>query len=183
VPRLTRFDLPCGRQVHVTYSSRRRKSIEGKLIGQDLHLAAPAIMSDEDVRAAAEDLSRRLAARQEKRRQVRACNPDQLWRLAHSLNARFFGDSLEFASIEWVPNNRTYWGQCEPRERRIKIAAGAASLPGWLLRYLVHHELCHLIHTDHSEAFWELCDQLPRSQEARGFLKGVSFAQGNEVDE
>ena len=38
--------------------------------------------------------------------------------------------------------------------------------------YVVKHELCHLVHLDHSEAFWSLLTSIhPETAECRRWLK------------
>jgi predicted metal-dependent hydrolase len=55
-------------------------------------------------------------------------------------------------------------------EGSIRIASRVASFPSWVLDYLLVHELAHLVHGDHSPAFWEVVARYPRAERARGYL-------------
>jgi predicted metal-dependent hydrolase len=41
------------------------------------------------------------------------------------------------------------------------------------------HELAHLLHSDHSEAFYELANRFPRQGDADLFLQGVTFGSNS----
>ena len=72
--------------------------------------------------------------------------------------------------IRWVPNQAHRWGSCTPAHRSVRISDRAASLPPWVLDYLLVHELAHLVEANHSAAFWALVDRYPLAERARGFL-------------
>ena len=70
-----------------------------------------------------------------------------------------------------VKGYRSRWGSCHSDGRlyfnwRIIIATHS------VVDYLVVHELCHLVHGDHSKKFWKLVqDMLPDYQERRDWLR------------
>jgi hypothetical protein len=45
-----------------------------------------------------------------------------------------------------------------------------ASEPGWVLDYVIVHELAHLDVPRHGPAFWSIVNRYPRAERARGFL-------------
>ena len=53
---------------------------------------------------------------------------------------------------------RSRWGSCS-RQRAISINQKLLFLPPALVRYVFIHELCHMVHFDHSPAFWRLVTQ------------------------
>lgn len=49
-------------------------------------------------------------------------------------------------------------------------------MPGWVLDYVLLHELAHTLHAGHGPQFWALLEAYPRTERARGFLEGFAFA-------
>jgi len=68
------------------------------------------------------------------------------------------------------------WGSCTFTMGAIRIATRAASLPEWVIDYLVVHELAHLEHSDHGPAFHELENRYPLTERARGYLMAIDQA-------
>lgn len=46
------------------------------------------------------------------------------------------------------------WGSCTPSTRKIRISARLACAPEDCVRYVLAHELCHLLEANHSAAFY-----------------------------
>lgn len=66
---------------------------------------------------------------------------------------------------------RSKWGHCT-RDRRIQYNWLVCLAPLPIVRYLVVHECCHLIHFDHSPAFWSLVERYsPDWKASRQWLK------------
>ena len=63
-------------------------------------------------------------------------------------------------------------------EGSIRIASRVAGFPLWVLDYLLVHELAHLVHGDHSPAFWESWPAIP-GRTACGYL----IAKSNDEDD
>lgn len=68
----------------------------------------------------------------------------------------------------------TRWGSCSSN-RTISLNIGLMNVPEPLRDYVILHELAHLNHMDHSEAFWaEVGSHDPRYKEHRKKLKAFS---------
>lgn len=49
----------------------------------------------------------------------------------------------------------TRWGSCNTRARRIWLSVYLPAYPIECTEYVIVHELCHLHHANHSQAFWQ----------------------------
>ncbi|MDR3022118.1 MAG: M48 family metallopeptidase [Clostridiales bacterium] len=62
--------------------------------------------------------------------------------------------SLQYKQVA-LSYARTKWGSCDNKQR-ILLNYRLVMLPRHLMLYVVVHELCHLVHHNHSSAFWTL---------------------------
>lgn len=110
-----------------------------------------------------------MSARLQKRAERKRPSDAMLTQRARVLNDRHFGGALQWTSIGFAEMNRQ-WGSCTFTDGAIRIARRAASLPDFVLDYLLMHELAHLVHSDHGPAFHELENRFPLTERARGYL-------------
>lgn len=69
----------------------------------------------------------------------------------------------------------TRWGTCNTKDARIWLSVYLAAYPYECTEYVFVHELCHLIHANHSKAFWaEVKKAMPDYQKWHGLLRGRS---------
>lgn len=74
-----------------------------------------------------------------------------------------------------ITNARTRWGSCSTRGV-ISFNWRIVLIPQELQQYLVVHELCHLRHHNHSQAFWaEVATYIPAYKEYSRTLKRYHF--------
>ena len=68
---------------------------------------------------------------------------------------------------------QTRWGDCQVKTGRLAFSRMLAEQPEQLIEYVVVHELCHLIHPDHSPAFWAQVERvMPDWRDRRRALNG-----------
>ncbi len=60
-----------------------------------------------------------------------------------------------------IKNQRTRWGSCA-RSGRVSLNCKLLFLPRDLVRYVMVHELCHLLEPNHSSRFWAHVRQMDR---------------------
>lgn len=70
-----------------------------------------------------------------------------------------------------VRGQKTRWGSCSSKGS-LSFNWKLAQAPSFCLDYVVVHELCHLVHMNHSQAFWNEVERiLPDYRTARTWLK------------
>jgi hypothetical protein len=116
----------------------------------------------------ADEMRRRIERRMERTRP----SDGKLAARARSLNTLHFSGRLRWTSIGFAEMSHL-WGSCTFTTGAIRIAARAASLPEWVIDYLVVHELVHLEHSDHGPAFREMEGRYPLTERARGYLMAI----------
>ena len=99
-----------------------------------------------------------------------------LARRAETLSQRYLEGLARPASVRWVGNQQHRWGSCTPTDRTIRVSDRLQGMPGWVIDYVLLHELAHLLEKNHTKAFWRMVDQFPKAERARGFLEGVALA-------
>jgi len=111
----------------------------------------------------------------------------ELQQRAEYINKKYFGNQIEWKAIRWVGNMNMALGSCTTggtTDGHIRISDKIKSWPQWVIDYVIAHELVHRLHSNHSKAFWEtLTEGYPLTERARGFIKGVGFAEGQPYDD
>lgn len=81
--------------------------------------------------------------------------------------------ALPFRSAS-VRCQKTRWGSCSSRGN-INLNRNLLFLPAYLVRYLFVHELCHIVHLNHSRDYWTLVSEKePRYRELERELRHAS---------
>lgn len=160
-------------KVRITRSDRRARTVSAKVVGDTIEIAAPAHLSDEEL----QPIIAKLTARLERRRERRALDDADLQRIAERLNRDHFDGGLSWASIAWSARQDKRYGSCTPADRTIRISHRLASMPPFVLEYVVMHELAHLVEANHGPRFWRLVNRYPRTERARGYLMAVGLEE------
>lgn len=59
-----------------------------------------------------------------------------------------------------ITDPRSRWGSCSPHNRTIRYSWRVVMAPPEVLDYLAAHEVAHLVHADHSPAYWAVVARL-----------------------
>jgi predicted metal-dependent hydrolase len=132
----------------------------------------PARMS----RAEEQEWVATMLARLERSEKRRRPSDATLMRRARDLNARYLDGAATPGTVRWVDNQNSRWGSCTPADRAIRLSRRLEGMPGWVIDYVLVHELAHLIEVGHTARFWRLVDRYPKAERAKGFLEGVAAA-------
>lgn len=166
--------------VEVRRSTRRRRTVSAFREGGRLVVAIPARFSRAEEEHWVAEMSRRVAASERRRRPT----DDDLARRAERLAEAYLPPEVRPTSIAWVTNQSTRWGSCTPAEGTIRLSHRLRGMPGWVIDYVVLHELAHLVVSGHGPRFWAIVDRYPQTERARGFLHGFAHRdRGGGPDE
>ncbi|MER2599117.1 MAG: M48 family metallopeptidase [Caldilineales bacterium] len=158
-------------EIRIERSHRRVKTVSARLEGDVVVVHAPAHMSEAELKPIIEKLAARLQRRSERHQLDDAA----LERRAQRLNREYFGGKLRWQSIRWVSNQNKRNGSCTPSQGTIRISHRLGTMPAFVLDYVLVHELAHLLEANHGPAFWQLVNQYPRTERARGYLMAAGL--------
>jgi predicted metal-dependent hydrolase len=156
--------------VEVRRSARRRRTVSAYRDGDRTVVLIPARMSAAEERRWVKAMLERLASQDRKLRPGDSALLDR----AVALSRRYLEGAPVPASVRWVSNQGARWGSCTPSDRTIRLSHRLQGMPGWVLDYVIVHELVHLRVPGHGPDFWAEVAQYPRTERARGYLEGVS---------
>ena len=147
--------------VEVIRSPRRRKTVQARRVNGVVRVTIPATMTRAEEERWVAEMVRRLE---------RSTGVDgvDLGERAAQLADRY--ELPRPTSIRWVDNQEQRWGSCTPVDGSIRISSKLVAEPGWVLDYVIIHELAHLVVPGHGQRFWTLVDRYPRAERARGWL-------------
>lgn len=74
-----------------------------------------------------------------------------------------------------MSNQNKRHGSCAPGRGTIRISHRLATMPRFVLDYVIVHELAHLAQPNHGREFWLLVNQYPKTERARGYLMAAGL--------
>jgi len=82
----------------------------------------------------------------------------QLWKICHSLRCK---------------NLRSKWWYCT-HDNHIVLSRRLIHMPYEVIKYVIVHEVVHLVHKHHQKNFWNQVEQLyPRYRDMRKYLRSI----------
>jgi predicted metal-dependent hydrolase len=171
------------RKVEVRRSKRRKKTVSAYLEGDTMVVQLPGHLSKAEERHWVAEMERKLLRSQHRKRSPARESDAALLRRCHDLAARYLDGQARPETVRWAPPMRTRWASCTPARGSIRISERLRDVPGWVLDYVLVHELTHLIVPGHDAEFWKLCRRYPKTERAIGYLEGLAAAAGLQVTE
>jgi predicted metal-dependent hydrolase len=168
---------PAQPEVEVRRSGRRRRTVSAYRDGERIVVLIPAYFSRAEERRWVAAMVERLRAQESRRK---APSRD-LVRRAEELSRAYLDGRARPVSIRWVDNQQGRWGSCTPLDGTIRISSRLRGMPGWVVDYVLLHELAHLLEPSHNARFWSLLAPYPRLERARGYLEGVAAAADLDI--
>ena len=159
--------------VKIMRSAKRKKTVSAELKNGELVVRAPARMSDRELAPIIEKLQKRL---RKKTNRIPKTDED-LEAMAQQLNQTYFSGRLKWQSIRCVTNQNRRFGSCTPSLGTIRLSDRLASMPDWVLKYVIVHELAHLEEANHGPNFWALVNKYPLTERARGYLMAIGLEE------
>jgi predicted metal-dependent hydrolase len=165
--------------VDIRRSKRRTRTVSAYRDGERVVVLMPDRLSATEEARWVQTMLQRL----EKQRGRSRVSDEKLFARALDLACRYLPEGPEPTTVRWVANQNRRWGSCTPTDRSIRLSTRLQSMPGWVVDYVLVHELAHLVEPSHSGAFWNLVHRYPKSERAEGYLEGISAAANLSLDD
>ena len=165
--------------MEVRRSRRRRSTVTAYRESGRTIVLIPARFTQAQEREWVARMLERLSAQERRRRP----GDVELLARAGGLSDRYLGGLARPASVTWVNNQNSRWGSCTPADGTIRLSSRLLGMPGWVIDYVLLHELAHLVQPGHGPKFWSLMETFPRTERARGFLEGFAAARDLPIED
>jgi predicted metal-dependent hydrolase len=163
-------------EVEVRRSARRRRTVSAFRDGNKIIVQIPAHFSRADEARWVARMVERIDRADARSRRAAGRGDDSLMQRCRALSTEYLPGAPQPVAVRWVAAMRTRWASCTPADRTIRVSRRLESMPGWVLDYVLLHELAHLNVPGHGVEFWDQLRDYPRTERARGYLDGVSAA-------
>lgn len=164
-------------RVEVRRSARRTRTVSAYRQRDSIVVLIPQRMSKIDERVFVAKMVAKVLAREA--REAAPSESDLATRAAELAELHLrpaLGYPPEPHSVSWVTNQNQRWGSCTPSTKIIRLSHRMRPMPGWVIDYVLLHELMHLVEPNHSARFWAVVDQYPHAVRAKGYLAGYAAA-------
>lgn len=159
-------------EVKIIRSQRRRRTVSAQLVNDLLLINAPLSFPQEPLDKMISDFKLRFTR---KKLKMELDKEKNLLDLSSALNKKYFDNQLKIESVEYATNQNSRFGCCNYRTAKIRISHKIGLLPKWVRKYVLIHEMAHLIEPNHSRAFWDIVCRYKLTERARGYLMAASI--------
>ena len=167
----TVHDIP----VHVIKSKRRKRNIAAYRENGAIVISVPFRTTRAEISELIPEMVGKVIANEKRSRHSEA----DLEHRALGLLKRYLPEITERPhSILWRTMGER-WGSCTTIDRTIRISDRLASAPGYVLDYVIVHELIHLKTPGHGVEFQELLARYPDGHRAEAFLEGYEAGKSS----
>lgn len=182
-PTDTTTDSRADPPVRIQRSAKRKKTVSAHWSQDTVVLQVPAGMSSREVKRWERELVGKLVARRQRDRASsnRRSSDAHLQDRARFLSEKYLDAGVQPTAITWSARQNARWGSATPATGVVRISNRLRTAPDWVLDSVIFHELCHLVHADHSSDFRALESRFPDMAKAQAFLDGAAWASGSEA--
>lgn len=165
----------------VRRTARRKTGLSAFWEDDQAVIAVPARLTLEDEKYWVPHMVAKLEQSRRERQRRTPASDEALLQRSLALSRKYLGFRASPESVRWVSNQNGRWGSATPARKTIRISHHVQGMPEWVLDYVLLHELAHLIHPNHSPAFWAELERYPDLETAKAFLAGASFAAARNI--
>lgn len=163
-------------KVKIIRSFRRRKTIGAKEVNGVIHLLLPMDLTHEEESKYIRWAKDRVKARQRQRRLMEKNADGELEKRAQKVNEKYFEGELSWKQICYsVEQNNRLLGNCDTKNKTIRISDRLLRMPKFVQDYMIIHELAHLKIAGHGPEFWQLVNRYSKTERARGYLMAIGM--------
>jgi predicted metal-dependent hydrolase len=156
--------------VKVVRSARRKRTISAHRDGDTIIVSVPARISAAEEAMWVERMTRRVLAAERRRHR----SDDELLVRARELSATYLEGRASPSGVRWVDNQTHRWGSCTPADGTIRLSRRLATMPSYVVDYVLLHELVHLLEPSHGPAFQAWMSLYPKLERAEGYLEAAA---------
>ncbi|MET4061496.1 putative metal-dependent hydrolase [Arthrobacter sp. UYP6] len=178
VPSVTSAGIP----IEVRRSAKRRRTVNAAFRDGKAVISIPGHFSQAQEAEWVQRMVTRLEQRTAPPLRDTRDSADELAGRAAELSGSYLGGAARPVSVRWVSNQNSRWGSATPARGTIRLSHKLQGMPGWVVDYVLLHELAHLIEASHSAAFWRLLESYPHTDTAKAYLQGAAFASARGLE-
>lgn len=164
-------------QIEVRRSPKRRRTVSARREGPKTVVFIPARFSVEEEQQWVAEMMQRLDASDRRTGSGATRGEAALMQRAGELSLQYLAGAAVPVSVRWVGNQHQRWGSCTPEESSIRLSNRLQSMPGYVVDFVLLHELAHLIEPGHGAPFRSLVAGFLATDKAQGYLDGFAAGQ------